>query len=191
MVAQLIKPKTLTPEEYLAIEVESPDRHEYRNGEMIVMTGGKPNHNKIGGSFYIALRLALKKQPYDVFYADQRLWLPEPQLHTYPDVMVLQKPIELQTGRSDTVMNAIAIVEVLSASTQDYDRGEKFVAYRSMPDFQDYILVDQTKIYVEHHQKMATNQWLMTVYTDEADGINLKSCGITIAMTDLYEGIEL
>ncbi len=191
MVAQLIKPKTLTPEEYLAIEVESPDRHEYRNGEMIAMTGGKPNHNDIGGNFYIALKIALRKQSYRVFYADQRLWLPGPQIHTYPDVMVLPKPIELQTGRSDTVMNAIAIVEVLSASTQDYDRGEKFVAYRSMPDFQDYILVDQTKIYVEHHQKMSINQWLLTVHTNEADSINLKSCGIAIAIEDLYEGIEL
>ncbi len=191
MVAQLIKTTQLTPEEYLTIEVASPDRHEYRNGEMTVMPGGKPNHNDIGGNFYIALKTALRKQPYRVFYADQRLWLPDAQIYTYPDVMVLQKPIELQTGRSDTVLNAVAIVEVLSTSTQDYDRGEKFVVYRSMPDFQDYVLVDQTKLYVEHHQKMATNQWLLTVHTDESDTIHLKSCGVTIAVIDLYEGIEL
>ena len=190
MVAQLTQTKKLTPEEYLTIEVPLPDRHEYRNGEMTIMPGGKPNHNKIGGNFYIALRLALKNQPYDVFYADQRLWLPEAQIYTYPDVMVLQKPIELQTGRSDTVMNAIAIVEVLSTSTQDYDRGEKFVAYRSMPDFQDYVLVNQTKTYVEHYQKTASNQWLLTVHTDETDRISLKSCGITIVIADLYEGID-
>ncbi len=191
MVAQLTKTTKLTPEEYLTIEVASTDRHEYRNGEMMIMPGGKPNHNDIGGNFYIALKTALRKAPYRVFYADQRLWLPDAQIYTYPDVMVLQKPIELQTGRSDTVMNAVAIVEVLSTSTQDYDRGEKFVAYRSMPDFQDYVLVDQTKHYVEHHQKMATNQWLLTVHTDESDTIHLKSCNITIAIADLYEGIEL
>jgi Uma2 family endonuclease len=191
MVAQLIKTKTLTPEEYLTIEVTSPDRHEYRNGEMTIMPGGKPNHNDIGGNFYIALKIALRKEPYRVFYADQRLWLPDAQIYAYPDVMVLQKPIELQIGRSDTVMNAVAIVEVLSTSTQDYDRGEKFVAYRSMLDFQDYVLVDQTKVYVEHYQKTASNQWLLTVHTDEADCMTLKSCGISIVITDLYEGIEL
>ena len=191
MVAQLIKPTKLTPEEYLTIEVVSPDRHEYRNGEMTLMTGGKPNHNDIAGNFYIALKVALRKEPYRVFYADQRLWLPDAQIYTYPDVMVLQKPIELQNGRSDTVMNAVAIVEVLSTSTQDYDRGEKFVAYRSMPDFQDYVLVDQTKVYVEHYQKIASDQWLLTVHTEGADCITLKRCGISIVITDLYEGIEL
>ena len=191
MVAQLTQTKQLTSEEYLTIEVGSIDRHEYRNGEMTIMPGGKPNHNDIGGNFYIALKIALRQQPYRVFYADQRLWLPDAQIYTYPDVMVLKKPIELQTGRSDTVMNAIAIVEVLSTSTQDYDRGEKFVVYRSMPDFQDYVLVDQTKLYVEHYQKTASNQWLLTVHTDETDRISLKSCGITIVIAELYEGIDL
>lgn len=191
MVAQITKPKTLTPDEYLAIEVEAVDRHEYINGEMIVMTGGKPNHNDIAGNFYIGLKTALRQRPYRVFYADQRLWLPDAQIYTYPDVMVLQKPIELQAGRSDTVMNAIAIVEVLSASTQDYDRGEKFVAYRSMPDFQDYILVSQTEVHVEHYHKTAVNQWLLTIYKNENETIVINSCEITIAISDLYDGVDL
>ena len=99
------------------------------------MTGGTPDHNDIAGNLYILLKLALKGKAYRTFYVDQRLWIPAVNLYTYPDVMVLQKPIELQTERKDTVINPCFIVEVLSKSTQNYDRSEKFAAYRTIPSF--------------------------------------------------------
>ncbi len=135
--------KPYTADEYLALELASAERHEYRNGEIIPMTGGTPGHNRISGNLYIALSLGLKGQANEVFYADQRLWIPDKSLYTYPDVMVLPKPLTLQEGRKDTVINPCFVAEVLSKFTQNYDRGEKFVAYRSIPTFREYLLIDQ------------------------------------------------
>src|SRR5690349_20953073 len=119
-------------DEYLELEIASETRSEYCNGEIIPMTGGTPNHNDIAGNLYILLKSALKGKGYRTFYVDQRLWIPSVSLYTYPDVMVLPNPLELQTGRKDTVVNPCFIAEVLSKSTQNYDRGEKFVAYRTI-----------------------------------------------------------
>lgn len=124
-----------TPEEYLELEVNSPERHEYIDGQIILMTGGTPNHNQIGGNFYAALNFSLKRQPYRVFVTDQRLWIPNKRIHTYPDVMVIAGQLEFEPGRKDTIMNPVMITEVLSKSTRSYDRDEKFTAYRSIPSF--------------------------------------------------------
>ncbi|MEM1426878.1 MAG: Uma2 family endonuclease, partial [Cyanobacteria bacterium P01_H01_bin.130] len=129
----------LTPEAYLEREVASGDRHEFRQGQVIKMPGGTPNHNDIASNLLILLKLALRKQPYKVFIADQRLWLPESAMYTYPDVMVVPSPVMLQPGRTDTVIEPVLIAEVLSASTRNYDRDEKFAAYRALPTFQDYL----------------------------------------------------
>lgn len=97
MIAQAEK-KTYTTEEYLRLELTSETRSEYRDGEIILMTGGTPDHNDISGNLYILLKSALKGKDYRVFYADQRLWIPTISLYTYPDVMVMPKPLELQVG---------------------------------------------------------------------------------------------
>ena len=92
---QTLEKKTYTREEYLESEILSEERHEYIDGEIKLMAGGTPNHNDIGGNLYILLKLALRQQPYRTFHAEQRLWLPERNIYTYPDVMVLEKPIQL------------------------------------------------------------------------------------------------
>lgn len=158
--------KQYTIDEYLEVEITSEIRSEYCDGEIIPMTGGTPNHNDIAGNLYILLKSALKGKDYRTFYADQRLWIPSVSLYTYPDVMVLPKPLELQTGRKDTVVNPCFIAEVLSKSTQNYDRGEKFVAYRTISTFQEYLLIDQYRTHVEHHIKTAPHQWLFSEYDD-------------------------
>ncbi|HEY9658785.1 MAG TPA: Uma2 family endonuclease [Allocoleopsis sp.] len=189
MIAQT-ETKHYTAEEYLELEVASESRSEYRNGEIVPMTGGTPDHNQISGNLYIALSLGLKRQPYAIFHADQRLWIPAANLYTYPDVMVLPKPIELQAGRRDTVINPCFIAEVLSKSTQNYDRGEKFLVYRSIPGFQEYLLIDQYRIHVEHHLKTAVNQWLFSEYDDPSVILTLSTIGVEIPIADLYEGID-
>ncbi len=189
MIAQT-ETKHYTAEEYLELEVASESRSEYRNGEIVPMTGGTPDHNQISGNLYIALSLGLKRQPYAIFHADQRLWIPAANLYTYPDVMVLPKPIELQAGRKDTVINPCFIAEVLSKSTQNYDRGEKFLVYRSIPGFQEYLLIDQYRIHVEHHLKTAVNQWLFSEYDDPSVILTLSTIGVEIPIADLYEGID-
>jgi Uma2 family endonuclease len=148
MIMQAEAQKIYTAEEYLDLEVNSAIRNEYRNGDIVPMTGGTPNHNDIAGNLYILLKSGLRGKEYRTFYVDQRLWIPSESIYTYPDVMVLSKPLELQTGRTDTVMNPCFIVEVLSKSIQNYDRSEKFVAYRTIPSFREYLLIDQYRVYV-------------------------------------------
>ena len=182
--------KSYTPEEYLDFEVNSDARHEYIDGEIIPMTGGTPGHNRISGNLYIALSLGLKRKPYEVFHVDQRLWISNVSLYTYPDVMVLPKPLELQTGRKDTLVNPCFIAEVLSKSTQNYDRGEKFVSYRTIPAFQEYLLIDQYRIHVEHHVRTAAHQWLFSEYDDPTITLSLSTFEFQIQIAELYESID-
>ncbi len=184
------KEKIYTPEEYLELEISAETRNEYRNGEIVEMTGGTPNHNDIAGNLYILLKTALKGKKYRSFYVDQRLWVPEANLHTYPDVMVLAKPIELQTGRKDTVTNPCFIAEVLSRSTQNYDRSEKFVAYRTIPSFQEYLLISQYAVRVEHYVKTAPDRWLLSEYSDPTTVLTLNSFDLQLSIADLYENID-
>ena len=182
--------KTYTAEEYLALEVDADTRSEFRNGEIVEMTGGTPEHNEITGMFIFLLKASLRKQPYSIFVTDQRLWIPAIKLYTYPDVMVIPKPLELQPGRKDTVMNPILIAETLSKSTQNYDRGDKFEAYRMMESFQEYVLIDQYQPQVDHYVKQSTDQWLLTKYRGLEVSFRLESVGVDIALADLYEAVE-
>ncbi len=198
MITQL-ETKTYTVEEYLELELASETRSEYRNGEIISMTGGTPDHNDIASNFIVALKLALKSKPYRVFITDQRLWIPNGavstegsrNLYIYPDVMVVEKPLQLQTGRTDTVINPCFIAEVLSKSTQNYDRGEKFVAYRTIESFKEYLLIDQYSIHVEHYVKTAAHQWLLSEYNDPNVTLSFSAFEFQIQIADLYENIEI
>lgn len=189
MIAQT-ETKIYTPEEYLELEIVCETRNEYRNGEIIPMTGGTPDHNEIAGNLNASLKLALKGQPYRIFIADQRLWIPTINIYTYPDVMVLQKPIELQIGRKDTVINPVLIAEILSKSTQNYDRSEKFATYRTISTFKEYLLVDQYRIHVEHYVKTGVNQWTFSEYDDPNITLSLNTLELQILIADLYENID-
>lgn len=190
MIAQIEK-QTHAIEEYLERELVSPSRSEYRNGEIVPMTGGTPNHNDISGNLYILLKSALKGENYRTFYADQRLWIPEANLYTYPDVMVLPKPLELQMGRTDTVVNPCFIAETLSKSTQNYDRSEKFAAYRTIPSFQEYLLIDQYRIHVEYYVKTGANQWLFSEYDEPDTVLSFSTFEFQVQVADLYDNIDL
>lgn len=187
---QALETQKHTTEEYLEFEVNSEERHEYRDGEIRLMTGGIPNHNEIAGNLYVLLKLALRGKEYRTFYTDQRLWIPDRNLYTYPDVMVVPRPLQLQSGRTDTILNPCLIAEVLSQSTQDYDRGEKFVAYRTVESFQEYLLIDQYRIHVEHYVKTAANQWLLSEYDDPSVTLALHTIELPIQIANLYENIE-
>lgn len=189
MVTQLAQ-KTYTVEEYLELELASETRSEYRNGEIIPMTGGTPNHNDISGNAYILLKALLKTKEYRVFHVDQRLWIPSLKQYAYHDVMVAPKPLEMQTGRKDTITNPCFIAEVLSRSTQNYDRSEKFANYRTIDAFREYLLIDQYRIHVEHHVKTAVNQWLFSEYDDPNVTISLQFLDLPIRIADLYDNIE-
>lgn len=182
--------KTYTIEDYLMMEVESEIRHEYRSGEIVSMTGGTPTHNEIIVNLIFILKDVLKGKPYSIFVTDQRLWIPERNTYTYPDAMIVPRPVELQPGRKDTVTSPILIAEVLSDSTKAYDRDEKFAAYRTIPSFGEYLLVDQSRLHVEQYIKQSANQWLFSEYNGREAKVLLATVGVEIVLADLYENVE-
>ena len=181
--------KTYTPEEYLALEVVSDSRSEDCNGAIIPMTGGTPAHNESAATLIFLLKSALRKQPYSIFVTDQRLWIPERDLYTYPDVMVTPRPADLKPGRTDTVMAPVLIAEVFSDSSQGYDRGDKFEANRTIPTLQEYLLIDQSSPHVEQYAKQAENQWLFTEHRGLEQAFTLQSVAVTLVLTELYEAV--
>lgn len=189
--AQALEPKIYTSDEYLELEIASQTRSEYRNGVIIPMTGGTPDHNELAVNLAALLKSALRGKPYRIFATDQRLWIPNRNIYTYPDVMVVEKPLQLQTGRNDTVVNPCFIAEILSKSTQDYDHGEKFSAYRTIESFCEYLLVDQYSIHVEHYVKTAANQWLLSEYYDPQVILALNTFETRIPIIDIYENIDI
>ena len=191
MVAQVQTQPIYSPEEYLALETASETRHEYIDGEIIPMTGGLPNHNQIALNLAGNLNSLLRKQPYRVFINDQRLWIPKKRIYTYPDVMITPRDLVYQEGRKDTLTNPIAIVEVLSKSTSSYDRGDKFTAYRTILSFQEYLLVDQYQHYAQKYTKIGAKKWEFQEYDRLEDEVNFNSVSFAIALTEIYDKVEL
>ncbi|NBD15986.1 MAG: Uma2 family endonuclease [Cyanobacteria bacterium] len=189
MVSQPVEQKKYTCQEYLDFEVNSPERHEYLDGEIRSMVGGTPNHNRIIGNTYFAFKLALQGSKYDIFFSEQRLWIPEKNIYTYPDLMVIQGELQLQEGRKDTITNPCLITEVLSNSTKDYDKNEQFKAYRSLSSFQEYVLIDQSSPQIEHYRKTDTNQWLFTEYHGLDSILTLAVGKITTPLANIYDQV--
>jgi Uma2 family endonuclease len=179
-----------SPQEYLELEVNSEIRHEYINGLIIAMTGGTPNHNQLALNFSGTLNYLLKRQPYQVFVTDQRLWIPSRKIHTYPDIMVVKNPLEYEEGRKDTLVNPVMIAEVLSKSTKGYDRDEKFAAYRTISTLQEYILIDQYTMHIEQYCKTDNNQWIFSEFTDGNVNLNLASISCQMILSDIYDKVD-
>lgn len=185
------QPQTfMTPGEYLERETLAEERHEYYNGEIVPMVGASINHNRIVGNVFFNLRVALKKKEYTLFATDLRLWVPLSNAYTYPDIMVIAGSPMRHNERNDTVTNPVMLVEVLSESTSTYDRGKKFIGYRTIPILRDYVLIDQSRCLVEQFSRIEANKWLLTEYTDRNQVITLSFESVRLALSDIYEEIE-
>lgn len=187
--SSITEKKTYTPEEYLALEEKAEYKHEYRNGEIIAMAGGTINHNEIVTNLCTYLKIALKGQKYRVFIGDVRLWIPRNNQYTYPDVMVISGEPIFHQGNT-TITNPLLVMEVLSQSTQDYDRGTKFSYYRSIPQLQEYILIDQYSCKIEQFTKNNQGQWLLTEYESQEETISLDSLKLQVSIDDIYEQVK-
>jgi Uma2 family endonuclease len=179
-----------TPEEYLALEETAEYKSEYHDGVIIPMTGGTTNHNRIAGNIYVELKLALKGQNYDIFIGDVRLWIPRVRRFTYPDVMVIAGQPEYHDNRKDTITNPQIIIEVLSKSTKGYDRGDKFSYYKTIPTFQEYILIEQTKIAIEQYSKQSNKRWSYTEYDEEDSVLVFSRFQAEVPLVDIYEKVD-
>jgi Uma2 family endonuclease len=180
---------TYSFEEYLELEETANYKHEYQDGEVVPMTGGTTEHNKIALNFAAYLKFALKGQKYNIFIGDVKLWIPHYRQGTYPDVMMIDgEPIYYESGKN-TVTNPSLIVEVLSKSTQNYDQGDKFLYYRSLTQFKEYILISQNQYYVMQYNKTDERKWLLTEYEGENSILSLISVNFDITFHELYEGV--
>ena len=181
-----------SPEEYLELETAAEYRSEYHNGQIIPMAGGKPNHNQLAINLTSAINYNLRKKSYRVFMSDLRLWIPECRLYTYPDVMVVPTPLVFAENRQDTIISPLMIAEILSDSTEKYDRGDKFRMYRTIPSLQEYLLVSQTAMQVEKFTKNNdANQWVLSEYAGEDARITFNSFEFEIGLDEPYDRVDL
>jgi Uma2 family endonuclease len=187
----LYQPEYYSIEEYLALEEEAEYKNEYHDGEIFPMAGSTFNHNQLAGNFYAAfLNFSLEKPEYRVAIGDIKLWIPKIRRFLYPDVMVTAEHPRYYQARKDTIVNPQVIVEVLSKSTKDYDKGDKFKFYRTLPSFQEYLLISQWEIYVEQYVKTPTNQWLLSEYESSEAVLKLSTIPFQMRLADLYKRVE-
>jgi Uma2 family endonuclease len=187
---QVTQQQYYSPEEYLALEEAADYKSEYINGKIFPMAGGSTNHNQIALNFSTELNFAFKRLDYRVFMSDVRLWIPNRRIYTYPDVMVVAKEPEYYNDRTDMITNPQVIIEVLSDSTKGYDSSRKFEAYRTIPTFTEYLLVDQSKIYIEQFSKTANKRWSLREYDVEEEAISLTSVQLQISLVDIYNKVK-
>ncbi|HYO14829.1 MAG TPA: Uma2 family endonuclease [Thermoanaerobaculia bacterium] len=179
----------LTPEDYLAMERQAETKSEYLEGEMFAMTGGSFAHNAIIGNINGALWQQLRRKPCQICPNDQRVYLPATGLYTYPDVVVICGEPRLQDEHQDTLLNPTVIIEVLSPTTEAYDRGKKFEHYRSIESLVEYLLVSQSEPHVEQYLRQNDNRWLFSETTGLEATLALPSIQCELALAEVYEKI--
>ena len=179
--------KLYSPDEYRELEETAEFRNEYRDGEIVQMSGGSINHSQIIGNIYAFLKSALRGKNARPFMSDLRLWIPRYRRGTYPDVMVVEGELVCTEGRKDEILNPVLIVEVLSKSTKDFDREDKFRFYRSIPEFREYVLVNQSEFLVAQYIKTESNEWLFREYEGESAIVSFASVEVQMSMLDIYE----
>jgi Uma2 family endonuclease len=180
-----------SPSEYLSFERGSDQKHEFFRGEVFAMVGASERHNLIVINFASELRAKLKHRPCKVYPSDMRVKVDATGLYTYPDVSVVCGDAELEDDQFDTLLNPLLIVEVLSKSTEDYDRGRKFGHYRRLESLAEYVLVSQDKPHVECYRRQADGQWLLWETSRLEDVVELSSLECEIALAEIYDKVDL
>jgi Uma2 family endonuclease len=190
------------------MEETAAERHEYCNGEIIAMAGGSEVHSAIATNLLVYLGFLLRDTNFRLYNSDLRVWIPEYNCGTYTDLMVVDGQPQLNGERTDEILNPLVIVEVLSPSTEGYDRGDKFRKYRSLPSFCEYLLVSQTEPYIEHYHKLDDSsdsvrgasrrelallqavRWQWQVYDHPDQSILLHSLNVEVPLGEVYRRIN-
>lgn len=181
-------PSTWSVEQYLAYERESDIRHEFVGGDVMAMAGASERHNQITSALNFLLYGQLLDRNCSVFQSDMRVKADE-LVYYYPDVVATCGDTKYLDDRHDILLNPTVVIEVLSPSTEDYDRGRKFANYRKISSLRDYILVAQHEIKVEHHTLKTGEGWLLKDFTQADDIIELPSIDCTLALSDIYRKV--
>ena len=189
MFAVKMKPRWISPEDYLRQEEVATDKHEYFNGEIFAMAGGTHNHEMISENIFAALHQYARRKKCTAYGANMKILVQKNELYTYPDAMLLCGKLEFVADRKDIITNPLLIVEVLSDSTQSYDRGDKFALYRGLSSFTHYLLIHQDRPLIEYHQKTPLG-WLLTEIEGMEATLTLDVLEMGIPLAELYEGVD-
>jgi Uma2 family endonuclease len=181
---------TFTEAEYLEIERRSEVKHELIDGRLVAMAGASLAHVLLVTNLVVELGNQLKDRDCTVYSTDLRVKIQKSGRFTYPDVAVVCGRLELGTEQRDVLLNPRVLIEVLSESTKDYDRGEKFEQYRSIPSFTEYLLVAQDRHHVEHHVRQKDGRWLLEETDSLGDSVVLESIDCRLALTDIYTKVR-
>lgn len=183
-------PKRISVLEYLAMERRAETKHEFFAGQIFAMAGASYAHTTIAGNASRSLGNALRETACNVVSSDLRVRTLT-GLYTYPDVVVVCGKPEFDDEERDTLLNPVVIIEVLSRTTEAYDRGQKFTNYRSIPSLKEYVLVSQRQMSVEHFSRQPNGQWLLAPYGSADQDVVFPSLNISIPMASLYLKVEL
>lgn len=184
--------KLYTHDEYLRIEEKAKSKNEFYKGLIIPMAGATLLHNQISTNITTALKIAVRglKQKYLVLNSDQKIRIDSEDTTVYPDALVICEKPEFWKGREDIIINPYVIVEVLSKSTQNYDRGEKFMLYQRLPSLKEYIVVEQHTPLVESWYQLEENTWQKTAAQGMDGLLSVRSLGVTLRLDEVYEHID-
>jgi Uma2 family endonuclease len=184
--------KDYTLEQYLTREERSSEKHEFFDGKIVKMPNAKFRHNLIATNVSFAIKLALRSQPtrYLVVGDGQKIYIPAENVAIYPDGIVICEQPVYYDNQEYLITNPLVVIEVLSRSTQAFDRSGKFDLYKSLPSFKEYLLIDSRKYAVETRFKVSEELWRMRPITNKLHSITLESLGITLALEDIYDNIE-
>ena len=181
----------ISPQEYLELERASSIKHEYIAGRMVEMVGATKNHNRIVNNLIFILMGQLRQRAGIVYATDMRVRIPKTNLYTYPDIAVVLGDDIFEDDRQDVLLNPTAIIEVLSPSTENYDRGDKFHSYRTIATLQEYLMIAQDTHRVEHYVRQPDDQWLFSEATELAASIHLPSIDCELPLTDVYDKVHI
>ena len=181
----------VSQEAYLEMERVSDTKHEYYKGEVFAMSGASWEHNVIVKNINTLVLPFLKGKPCDMFGSDLRIHIPENTLYTYPDFSIICGKPETNDEEKDTIIKPSAIIEVLSKSTKDYDRGSKFMLYRSINTLNEYITVDSLSISIEIYTRNPDNTWILSEFKQPQDSFVISTIGLRLLLKDVYEDVAL
>ena len=184
------QPRPITPHEYLERERRAETKSEFYPGEIFAMSGASRRHNRIATNCIAAFANALRHRDCDVFGSDMRIATTASGLYTYPDLSLSCGEPQFVDHQFDTLLNPILIIEVLSPSTKDCDRGSKFELYRSIPSLRDYILIAQDHIHVEHFARQPNSDWLLHESNHLEDTLVIPSLELAIPLTEIYRRVD-
>ncbi|EIC21217.1 Uma2 family endonuclease [Thiorhodovibrio frisius] len=188
---QPLEKQSLSFEEWLEAERASLEgKTEYFGGEVFAMAGGSEAHNLIAGNVHAELRASFKGRPCYAYTSDMKVWIASVELGAYPDAMVICGEREFRDGRRDVVTNPSLIVEVLSDSTELYDRGKKFEHYRKLPSLQGYLLLSQQQVSAELFQRDGDGRWFLRDYNQLDQSIDLPWLDVSLPLSEVYDKVE-